>query len=92
MMGRHAVLDYVCTNFIRIMCFVKWQRQCNLAYFLTCHSPEIKRLIDGREVNTDLLGDPYVVFFGQVQGGLCGILRTAAKKLVEFICCGCQIF
>ena len=55
-------------------------------------SPDIKRLIDGREVNTDLLGDPYVVFFGQVQGGLCGILRTAAKKLVEFICCGCQIF
>lgn len=43
-------------------------------------SPDIKRLIDGREVNTDLLGDPYVVFFGQVQGGIWGISSNSCEK------------
>ena len=52
----------------------------DLAFFLTCHSPEIKRLIDGREVDTDLLRDRYTAFLGQVQRGLCGISTDSCKK------------
>lgn len=59
-------------------------------YFLTCHGPEIIRLVDGREVDTDLR-DLYVVFLDQVRGGLC-ISIDSSKKLVELICNGFQIF
>ena len=52
----------------------------DLAFFLTCHSPEIKRLIDGREVDTDLLRDRYTAFLGQVQRGVCGISADSCKK------------
>ena len=72
--------------------FHSLQRQCNLPYILTCHGSEIKRLIDGSEVDTDLLGDRYVVFLGQTHGGLCGISTNSYKKLVEFVCYGFQIF
>ena len=56
------------------------QRHCNLAYFLTCHGPEIKRLIDGREVDTDLIGDRRVVLLSQAQGGPAAFLPTATKN------------
>ena len=52
----------------------------DLAFFLTCHGSEIKRLIDGREVDTDLLRDRYTAFLGQVQRGLCGISTDSCKK------------
>ena len=64
----------------------------DLAFFLTCHSPEIKRLIDGREVDTDLLRDRYTAFLGQVQRDLCGISTDSCKKLAELICYGFHIF
>ena len=64
----------------------------DLAFFLSCHGPEIKRLIDGREVDTDLLRDRYTAFLGQVQRDLCGISTDSCKKLAELICYGFHIF
>ena len=64
----------------------------DLAFFLTCHGPEIKRLIDGREVDTDLLRDRWTAFLGQVQRGLCGISTDSCKKLAELICYRFHIF
>ena len=69
-----------------------WHRHCNLAYFFTCHGPEIKRLIDGREVDAYLIGDRHVVLLSQAQGGLYGISTDSCKKLVELICYVFQIF
>ena len=69
-----------------------WQRHCNSAYFFTCHSPEIKKLIDGREVDAYLIGDCQVVLLSKAQGGLYGISTDGCKKLVELICYVFQIF
>ena len=64
----------------------------DLAFFLTCHGPEIKRLIDGREVDTDLLRDRYTAFLARCKEVSAAFLPIAAKKLAELICYGFHIF